>query len=394
MPIFPLFDTYVMVDWSAKSRPTTVEPQANAIWWAVHPEREDTRPTLDALCAGKRTGRHGRVFGSEDGVEIYERTRCDAIEDIQGFLMHEVTRRRRVLIGFDFAFGYPMGFAGAITGRPCVLELWSALSGDHDGDGKIVVCDKPNNASNRFTVAAELNARIVAATRDESVDYGPFWGFPGANKSRVCGPPKDPYRLSARPMNERAEWPHREWPTGFGFARKRITEGRAVGSRSVFQLSGAGSVGSQVLVGMPWLHRLRCHIRGATGMRDRCVVWPIDPDFSLKRKDDGGEVVIAEIYPSLVTRGRGARIPDREQVKENARAFGRLDTDGALESLFNLDEILASDTRHSSRGKARCRSAQYLKVAVEREEGWILGAGQSDILRSVVKKDSPLHQKK
>ena len=32
---------------------------------------------------------------------------------------------RRVLAGFDFPFGYPRGFAAALTGRAEALALWA-----------------------------------------------------------------------------------------------------------------------------------------------------------------------------------------------------------------------------------------------------------------------------
>ena len=377
----PLFDTYVMVDWSAKNRPTTVAPQENAIWWAVHPLRNDSSSvfTDERRCGGSR------VFDSEDkaGVEIYERTRHTAMKNIKGFLRNEVEKERRVLVGFDFAFGYPMGFAESITGQQHAPELWRALSVSHDQDDKIVISDdKKNNKNNRFDVAAELNGRIIASVNDRNdAPYGPFWGFPGGSGTER--PPKDPYRKSERPKNEQAEWPRLKWPEAFGFKLKRVTDEQAEGSRSVFQLSGAGSVGSQAIIGMRYLHGLRCHIRQWSGMKNRCIVWPFDPGFSVERKESGPEIVIVEIYPSLVTRGRNAKgkkdgYPDREQVKENARAFGVLDARGDLKTLFDLEEILTPAK----------------KAAVEREEGWILGAGRDDIIRSVAKEDSPLRPKR
>lgn len=327
-------------------------------------------------------GGGSRVFDSEDGVgvEIYERRRHTAIENITKFLRCEVDEERRVLIGFDFAFGYPRGFAESITGKKCALEMWSALSVSHDHDDSIgiVVKDK-ENTSNRFDVAAALNRKIIASAndRDQGVSYGPFWGFPGG--SGMDRPPFDPYRIAQRPKSKQ-HLPWLPWPAaGFGFKRERITDRRARGAKSVFQLNGIGSVGSQAILGMRYLHRLRCHVKQWNGMKDRCVVWPFDPWVSLEQKKESGpEIVIVEFYPSLVTRGSKAEYADREQVKENARAFGMLDARGDLRTLFDLEEILSPDE----------------KATVEREEGWILGAGRTDILlQSVAKDDSSLRSR-
>ena len=81
---------------------------------------------------------------------------------------------RRVLAGFDFPFGYPRGFAAALTGRAEALAVWEYLA------DRIV--DGPDNANNRFEVAAALNARLPGT--------GPFWGrpagaaLPGAPRAR------------------------------------------------------------------------------------------------------------------------------------------------------------------------------------------------------------------
>lgn len=366
----PLFDTYVMVDWSAKNRPTTVEPQKNAIWWAVHPRRDDTRSVLEAFRNDERSGGRCQVFSSEDGVEIYEQTRHAAIKNIQQFLLHETAGNRRVLIGFDFAFGYPMGFAEAIIGKPYALELWSAMSGSRNSDDKIVISDKEDNKNNRFTVAAEFNRKIIAKGNDQRISFGPFWGFPGGGERNECMPTKDPYRLRPRPKEERAEWPRLKWPAGFGFDRKRITDDMADGAKSVFQLTGAGSVGSQVLVGMPALHRLQCFLRD--GKKSRCVVWPFETGFSPGKRETP-EIVIVEIYPSLLREAiKKHRLNDKEhedraQVRLNALAFSLLgEKEGVLDELFRGPEATGTAGRLTSERK---RELDRVRM----EEGWILG---------------------
>ena len=383
MSMLPLFDTYVMVDWSAKNRPTTVAPQENAIWWAVHPLRKETRPVFTGKQMGdgsQQMGDGSRVFDSDDkvGVEIYERTRHTAIENIKKFLRCEVEKERRVLVGFDFAFGYPRGFAELITGKPCALELWEALSVRHDHDNSIVIDinDKKNtividvndkkNTSNRFAVAAELNRRITVSAKDKDpcVSYGPFWGFPGG--IGMERPPFDPYCKAQRPKSKQ-HLPQLRWPAaGFGFKRKRITDKKAAGAKSVFQLNGNGSVGSQAILGMRYLHGLRCHVKKWDGMKDRCVVWPFQTGFECpvsETSSSSPSIVIVEIYPSFLKKHYEGEpgVTDRAQVRVNARAFAHLDHDDStlFRSLFQGPRDLSDVDRKS----------------VTEEEGWILGAG-------------------
>src|SRR5262245_44129700 len=69
----------------------------------------------------------------------------------------------RVLIGFDFAFGYPRGFARALglTGRgPRWRRTWTAL-------GELVH-DRDDNSNDRWQVASTLNRRLGRRP-------GPFW---------------------------------------------------------------------------------------------------------------------------------------------------------------------------------------------------------------------------
>lgn len=368
----PLFDTYVMVDWSARATPTKLTPEANAIWWAVHPLREETRLVFDSFRVGERGGSRGNVFVAQNGVEIYERTRHTAIENIQEFLRHELKNERRVLVGFDFAFGYPMGFAEVITGKPCALELWSTLSGNgHDPNDDLVIRDQTNNANNRFAVAAELNRRIIAAN-NQGVPFGPFWGFPGGSSATVYQPPKDPYRLSPRPKREQAAWPCRKWPDAFDFARKRITDTMTDGAKSVFQLNGNGSVGSQVLVGVPSLCRLRRMLRDKG--KGRCVAWPFETGFSLGMRETP-EIVIAEIYPSLlreaINKHRASdEIEDRAQVRLNALAFSLIDQREQLSPLFS-----------GPRGVTGAHIGEERHRKIAQEEGWILGVDQKGYYR-------------
>lgn len=213
-------------------------------------------------------------------------------------------RGRRVLCGFDFSFGYPRGFAARLDPRrPDWSGVWRQLAGRVSKNG------------DRFAVAETLATEAGA----------PFWGRPvGRDDVSI------PISKSVS-FNE--------------FAEFRLCERQARGSKSVWQLYGAGSVGSQTLTGLPRLHELR-HWQG---LEDVTRIWPFET--GLKVPDEGARVVFAEVYPSLVARGR----PDNEQVLALARHFAELDGREALAPMFTPSLPEAE------------------QAVVQREEGWILG---------------------
>ena len=343
-----LFDTYVMVDWSA-SIEKSKKPKKDAIWWAAV--------------------QHGL-----ESCAVYETTRRSAVRRITSFVSEEIASGRRVLLGFDFAFGYPRGLSRILTGEDSARSVWRWLS------NRIV--DDDSNGNNRYAVAGELNRTIVAnvneriASGDSCVTDGPFWGFPEGSERRDHKPTKDPYRESRRKDEEEQVWPHQDWPPVFGFGRKRVTEGRAPSAKSVFQLSGAGSVGSQVLMGVPWVQYLQRRL-GSHGLDSQCLVWPFDTRLTKRPKKGGAGVVVLEIYPSLIEKeideyvksdkGKG-EIKDRAQVRLNSLVFARLDQEGRLGNLFRP---------HVSKADRK---------GVEEEEGWIFGVGFEAELREALER--------
>ena len=146
---------------------------------------------------------------------------------------------------------------------------------------------------------------------------------------------------------------------------RRIADSQARGAKTVWQLAYAGSVGSQVLLGLPTLKRLVEHPL----MESRLAVWPFDTGLRAPE----AQAVIAEIYPSLLRReieeqrGEG-EIPDATQVRVNAEAFARLDALGGLGPLFHGDPNLDADERR----------------IIETEEAWILGLGHEEALRKAL----------
>ena len=135
----PLFDTHIVVDWSARSERSPVKHTKDAIWWA------------GACVEG------GHVLALEPE---YARTRDDALRRLVRLIAGELDAGRRVLVGFDFPFGYPEGVAAHLTGKASALALWEWLA-ERIEDG-------PDNANNRYKIAAKINAAYRG--------IGPCWG--------------------------------------------------------------------------------------------------------------------------------------------------------------------------------------------------------------------------
>ena len=258
----------------------------------------------------------------------YERTRHEALDRLAGLIAGELDAGRRVLVGFDFPFGYPAGVAERLAGKASALALWDWLA-ERIEDG-------PDNDNNRYAVAAEINAAYPG--------IGPFWGRP-----TKWSYPTIPVRASARSRQE-SQPPER-----------RIADRHAKGAKTVWQLAYAGSVGSQMLLGLPALKRLVTDPRIA----GRAAIWP----FETGLRTPDAPAVIAEVYPSLLRGDVRARqgekeILDSAQVRVNAEAFARLDAGGGLAPLF-------AGAPHLTPAERRI---------VETEEAWILGLGHEEAL--------------
>lgn len=298
----PLFETHVVVDWSARSKPSPVRETGNAIWLAM--------------------ARHGALVET-----AYFRTRHDAVAELTELIASELGAGRRVLVGFDFPFGYPAGVVEHLTGQGAALALWEWLAGRVEDDVR--------NANNRFHVATEINRRFPGV--------GPFWGRP---KSWRCHPDVP---TCANERTCRGSHP----------AERRIADRHATGAKTVWQLFYSGSVGSQVLLGLPALARLR----NAPSLCGRTAVWPFEGGLRVPDKP----IILVEVYPSLLRDAIKTcedNIQDRVQVRVNARAFATLDAAGGLSALFQGPSQLTASERR----------------IVETEEGWILGLDQQQDL--------------
>ena len=145
----------------------------------------------------------------------------------------------------------------------------------------------------------------------------------------------------------------------------RIADRLAQGAKTVWQLAYAGSVGSQVLLGLPALKRLV----GDPRIRGQAAVWPFETGLSVP----DAPVVIAEIYPSLLRqeireRRRQDEILDAAQVRVNAQAFAGLDQQRPAGAVV--------------RGTSGSHAGE--RETIETEEAWILGLGHEDALRNAL----------
>lgn len=285
-----------MVDWSAAASPSTGK---DSIWWAL---------------LRRKNGRL-RMSHRENPSTRYAATAA---------LTRQLTRLAkegdRILIGFDFPFGYPTGTAARLSlpGLPW-RHTWQALADDLE--------DAPDNGNNRIDVAERLNERL-------SGEPFPFWGnVREENRAYLV-------RRGRRPHGARdlTEW--------------RLCDKRAKTTSSVWQLAGAGSVGSQVLTGLPRVLQLRTDPQLAMISH----IWPFETGL---RYDPRPQIVFAEVYPSLVApEPEPGIVKDARQVRTIAAHFAALDAEGALGALFEGDPALTPAER---------------KI-VETEEAWILGA--------------------
>ena len=291
-----LFDSYIAVDWSASNKPTSGK---DSIWSCVGDRRAEPL----------RTTNH--------------RTRRAAEGWLLDYLTVAVRAGQRVLVGLDFPYGYPAGFAAALElqGEPW-RAVWTYLEGQ--------IADNGHNVSNRFEVAARINQRLGR--------HAPFWGRP-EHLTLPSLPFRKEVAYHAPELGGLSEWRQAEqelqrlktWP------------------QSVWKLAGAGAVGSQSLVGIPVVARLRDH----EALHDVSRVWPFEvevPDLPA----GSPAVVHAEIWPSIVPfADEPGAYRDEKQVRAVVRHWRELDSACRLADLF---------------------AAAPARAVVRGEEGWVLGA--------------------
>jgi hypothetical protein len=200
--------------------------------------------------SGARTGARKKIWLAE--VVEGRMVRLESgrsREELIRHLVEEAGRDSRMIVGLDFAFSFPAWFCrelGASSGP----EVWQAVAGR--GEEWLDVCPEP------------------------------FWGRPGKRRPDL----EEHFRATERET-------------------ARGTEGQP---KSVFQIGGAGAVGTGSLRGMPHLLTLQ-----EAGFH----VWPFDPPEL---------PLVLEIYPRTLTgpvvkSDRASRLAHlREEVPEVAGA--------------------------------------------------------------------------
>ena len=287
-------DRYVTVDWSASNSPNT---GSDSVWICA----------LDA--DGAATTKNPATRGKAERL-------------VREILRNAVDRGERVLVGFDFPYGYPAGLAAALGlgGEPW-RAVWDFIAQR--------LADHPDtNRSNQFKVAAEINSLLADQV---------FWGCPPSEASAALSSKKD--RVV-----------YRQGPADTGLAEWREVEAtlrsRGDQPQPAWKLYYTGSVGSQVLTGIPVVARLRHDAR----LADVSAECP----FEVRTADElpsRPAVVHAEIWPSLIDfHVQPGQVEDEAQVICLAREFQKRDQNGNLATLL---------TAGSSKSVA--------------EEGWILG---------------------
>jgi molybdopterin molybdotransferase len=263
------FDTFVVVDWSAGRR-APKRPSKDAIWIGITRDGAECEP-------------------------VYCRSRLDAEQVITDLIRLDTAQGRRVLLSFDFPFGYPMGFARKVVGADDTLALWDWFEQQ--------ITDDAAGNNNRYDVAEALNAMFEGP--------GLFWG-----KSHKDRWPGIPYRKADIQFDAVSE--------------KRQTDRVAKAASSCFQMAFPPTVGGQIMMGLPMLARLR-RLKGVR-------VWPLEAW-------QDGQVVLAEIWPgiiepavkTMIAEQRGSDvIRDREQVRLLANALSRLSAERLQAEMIDL----------------------------------------------------------
>jgi len=319
----PLFAYYIMVDWSGGNSRSSNRP--NCIWIA-----------------------HGSANNQEPVTESPP-SRTEAIQRVEQLLRHfyQENKHACALACFDFGFSFPRGLAShlPIPWPNCQpwQRLWNHLDTHIKDDIGTRVGRLPTNKSNRFDVANNLNHLI------QQDMLGPFWCVdPNWRDHQVAAG----FQVNI-PQNQPIAFVSN---AGFQIPLYRIVD-QVIQSDFPFRLFGNGSVGSQMLTGIPRLQRIRqSQVLARFG---KIKVWPFETGWATPV--DGGwldhdvRLLLAEIYPS-VRPPLDDEIVDRGQVRAMWHWARDLDNGNNLRARFERPNGLNDEQ----------------DVTVRGEEGWVL----------------------
>jgi precorrin-8X/cobalt-precorrin-8 methylmutase len=313
----PFFDAYIMTDWSGGSRRR--KNRSDAIWIA-HGNIEDDSPETESPSS-----------------------RTEAIALIRSLLDERTADRRRVLVCFDVAYGYPVDFSAALAAATGKTDLpwrlvWQYLNDMVEDDQETLPNRKPSNRSNRFEVANQINS-IMSSSPETT---GPFW-CSATEAAHLYIPqcrPKQPFATAQ----------------GYLIRPLRLADERAKRG-TPFRLFGTGSVGGQSITGIPRLYKLRNDPEFAA----RSVVWPFETGWATTANwlPNNISILHAEIYPS-VREAKPDTIKDRGQVHSMWGCARDLDRQNQLWFEFARPVDIDPGSKED--------------IAAQLTEGWILGA--------------------
>lgn len=324
-----LFDAYLMVDWSSASGKSATEPQGDALWLA------------EAAWSGSTL---------EWCQETYFRGRRECIDRMAARLADHVKNAKRVLVGFDFPYGYPCSFAASLglDASPPWRALWDEVAVPSLPGGATWKAPPNNyalgtNRNNRFEVAAHLNRRVAHRC---GTTAGPLYGCPEQNEAPpwfTRPAPVFPFASGSLKMYRHTEM------------RLRLKKLQPL--QCWWVLGGrAPTVGGQILTGIPAVRELRHDSR-----LDVCsMIWPFETDFTVPSVPTGKPFVLhCEIWPGIVNeRLEVGLIRDRAQVRAMVAWVAELDARAALAPYFETPPGLDQTAERECVG----------------EEGWVLGA--------------------
>ncbi|MEQ1608916.1 MAG: cobalamin biosynthesis protein CbiG [Hyphomonadaceae bacterium] len=281
-----LFESYVMVDWSAASKPAT---GADSIW-------------IGALTPDSRLKLTFKATNPP--------TRAKAIEELSELLARCLKRGDRVLVGVDFPLGFPAGTSEALKlkgepGRAVRDFLLKEMK------------DKPDNSNNRFALAARMNRLI-------SDGPFPFWG---------CSKKDELTTLSVKKTREHGPKDISE----FRIVEKAAMAAKKARPQPVWKIAYAGAIGGQAMTGIPAIERLREKFPALK-------VWPFD--IPLAKLDSealaDARIVLAEVLTTLnATNQQASEIRDEAQVRSICEAMAERDANGKLAAMFGGEAKLS-----------------------------------------------------
>ena len=320
----PLFNSYIIIDWSGGSRRRNNRPDSI---WIAHGDIEDDCPSIES-----------------------PPSRTEAMALIRSLLDERTADRSQVLVCFDFAYGYPVDFSAALEVATAKSDLpwrvvWQYLSETVKDDEGTLPNRRPSNRSNRFEVANQINS-IMSSSHKKA---GPFWC--SANEASYLYIPQ--------------RRPDQPFTTAQGYLIKplRLTDERAK-SGSPFRLFGTASVGGQSITGIPRLYKLRNDPEFAS----RSAVWPFETGWATKADwlPNNISILHAEIYPS-VRDAKPDTIKDRGQVHSMWEWARDLDRQNQLWFEFARPVDIDPGSKED--------------IAIQLTEGWILGASPTSSLQ-------------